>query len=517
MINDMNNKKKSTYNLIFTVFSQVIILVIGLIIPKLFITSYGSEINGLQSSIAYIYTYIALLESGIGTATIQALYKVVNNSDKKRANAILAATHKQYNKTAWIYAVCMLCLGIIYPFTVKTQLNYWTVFFVVILSGSGSLLSFVFHGKFILLLQADGRSYLVAILNLVQYLLKNAIKIVLIFLNVPFIYIYVGELLIGFLMAAIYGLYKRKNYFWVNYSEKPNIAAISQSKNVLVHQIANIVCNSTDVLLLTYVVKDLKLVSVYSMYILVFDAVKSLIQNILSSVNFIMGQTFNSNIELYRKYHRLYEIFDFMLSFSLYSIAYLLITPFLRLYTNGITDISYIDKYLPLLFASIKLLSSGREPVAQLINYAGHFKETQYRAIMEAFINLAVSLVATYFWGIYGVLLGTIVALTYRTLDMYFYTSRRFLNRSVWVSIRHWLLYLIAFIVIVVLNYFLPIYAVSYFELLWKAVIVGVVVCLYFGICTFIFNIDEVKGLFRIAKDFILRKRGKNEDRNINI
>ena len=504
----MRQAQKSLYNLIFNVVSQVIILVVGLIIPRLFITSYGSEINGLQSSIAYIYTYIALLESGIGTATIQALYKVINKSKKEQANSVLAATHKQYNKTALIYALCMLGLAIIYPFTVKTQLNYWTIFFVVILSGSGSLLSFIFHGKFILLLQADGRSYLVAILNLVQYLLKNGIKIVLIFLNVPFVYIYVGELLTAFLMAAIYELYKRKHYAWVNYSEKPNFEAISQSKNVLVHQIANIVCNSTDVFLLTYVVKNLKLVSVYSMYILVFDAVKSLIQNILSSVNFIMGQTFNSNIELYRKYHRLYEAFDFMISFSLYSIAYILITPFLQLYTSGVTDISYIDKYLPLLFASIKLLSSGREPAAQLINYAGHFKETQYRAIMEAVINFIVSLVATYFWGIYGVLLGTIVALAYRTLDMYFYTSGRFLKRSVWVSIRHWLLYIIAFIAIVVLNYFLPIYAASYFELLWKAVIVGLVVCLFFGIYTFLFNIDEMKGFFGIAKDFILSKRG---------
>ena len=58
----------------YGVISQVITLLLGIIIPKLMIVSYGSEVNGLLSSIRQVFVYVALLEAGIGTASLQALY-----------------------------------------------------------------------------------------------------------------------------------------------------------------------------------------------------------------------------------------------------------------------------------------------------------------------------------------------------------------------------------------------------------------------------------------------------------
>lgn len=84
--------------MIFGVGNQLVVLCVGLIVPKFFIMSYGSEINGLQSSIAYIYTYIALLEAGIGTATLQALFGTLGRENKEETNAILSATNIQYKK-----------------------------------------------------------------------------------------------------------------------------------------------------------------------------------------------------------------------------------------------------------------------------------------------------------------------------------------------------------------------------------------------------------------------------------
>lgn len=64
------------------------------------------------------------------------------------------------------------------------------------------------------------------------------------------------------------------------------------------------------------------------------------------------------------------------------------------------------------------------------INISGHFQNTVSRALLEMSINLGVSLVGGYYWGIYGVLLGTVIALLYRTNEMIIYTNRRILQRS---------------------------------------------------------------------------------------
>ena len=79
----MNKKKKSLNIFITGLISQVVILLLGIVIPKLLIVSYGSEVNGLLSSIKQIFVYVALLEAGIGTAALQAMYEPIAKMIRK--------------------------------------------------------------------------------------------------------------------------------------------------------------------------------------------------------------------------------------------------------------------------------------------------------------------------------------------------------------------------------------------------------------------------------------------------
>ena len=55
--------KKVTKNLIWGFGGQLLTLAMNFILPRLILISYGSEINGLTSTITQIFTYIALLET----------------------------------------------------------------------------------------------------------------------------------------------------------------------------------------------------------------------------------------------------------------------------------------------------------------------------------------------------------------------------------------------------------------------------------------------------------------------
>ena len=80
----------------------------------------------------------------------------------------------------------------------------------------------------------------------------------------------------------------------------------------------------------------------------------------------------------------------------------------------------------------------ARRTSSQIINFAGHFQQTQWRSILESAINLSVSVFLVAQIGIYGVLIGTIVALLYRTNDIIIYTNRKILNRFPWKTYRRW-------------------------------------------------------------------------------
>ena len=59
-----------------------------------------------------------------------------------------------------------------------------------------------------------------------------------------------------------------------------------------------------------------------------------------------------------------------------------------------------------------------------IICAAGHYKETRYQAILEAVINITVSLGLVWKFGMAGVLLGTVCSYGYRSFEIVFYTSR---------------------------------------------------------------------------------------------
>ena len=272
-------------------------------------------------------------------------------------------------------------------------------------------------------------------------------------------------------------------------SAKPNYDAISQSKNVLVHQVSGLIYSQTDALTLS-IFCGLKVVSIYSMYTMLFGMISTALSTVSSSIIFTLGQTFHIDRERYIKLHDAYELYYMTLVFALYSIANFFILPFMRLYTAGVEDINYIDKILPLMFISTYLLSCGRSAANQAINFAGHFKKTQNRAIAEAMINLVVAVIFVQFVGIYGVLIGTIAALLYRSNDIVLYASHHVLKRSAWITYRRWFVNTVIFVVILGINQLIRIELDSYLKL--------IIVCIPYSIVTLVvffglISLSEIK------------------------
>ena len=86
--------KKAIINILTSLLLQIVVLVCGFIVPKLIITNFGSNVNGLVASITQFLAYITLLESGFGPVVKAALYKPIANRDKKQIENILKASEK---------------------------------------------------------------------------------------------------------------------------------------------------------------------------------------------------------------------------------------------------------------------------------------------------------------------------------------------------------------------------------------------------------------------------------------
>lgn len=430
--------KKSIKNVVYGLSGQIIIFVLGLAIPRFILKNYSDEANGLLNAIHQIFTYLALIEAGIGQAALQSLYKPVVENDVESISSIMSATQRQYRKLVWLYTGVMLLFAFIYPVVITVEdasaisffgSTYWSVFLLIFLQGVSGIISFSIVASYKQLFIADGQNYVISNLTTLTQIMISVAKLLLIHISANIVFLQLAYLAINALVAALYYFMFRKKYKQVDFKAPPAPDALSQKNSFLVHEISSAILSSTDILLLS-VFCDLKVASVYSIYNLIFSALNQLIHQVHNGCYYILGQCYNSDKEKYPRIHDTYDTLYVALVFTFFTAAYLLINPFVEIYTKDASSITYMDRYLPVLFAVIQLLSGCRITATNLVKIAGHAKKTIPRTIAESAIHVIVSTVLVQFMGIYGVLIGTLAALLYRVNDFIIYSNVVILKRS---------------------------------------------------------------------------------------
>ena len=134
-----------------------------------------------------------------------------------------------------------------------------------------------------------------------------------------------------------------------------------------------------------------------------------------------------------------------------------------------------------------------------VVTIAGHFEQTINRAIIEMIINVTVSLIGVYYFGIYGVLIGTIVALAYRSNDFVLYANKQILDRSPKKSYFRWIFNTVFMVIIIFTFNKFNISFIGYMDFFLQGIIIF---CAIF-IITIILNSIIFKEDFNLTKTII--------------
>lgn len=495
----MTRSKIVVLNMVITTLYQLLVIVLGLIIPRFFLTEYGASIHGLTSAATNILSYVQLLNAGLLTASVQALYKPLSLGDKSNVSAVLNAVKKYYQKVGLLYIVAILVIAMILPIFVSAEVPDIIVFLVMMVMGLSSVFDSFLGSKYRVLVQADQKYWLISFCSIFSLILKSIFQLVLIHFHCSIVTVQFIPALMTVMTYIILKIYVRKNYQYLNFKEKPDFTALGQRKAAMVHQIAGVVVNNTDTLLLT-IFENLTVVSIYSVYQMVFTHLYTLITNLFSTSTVAsFGQMLVTEpLERVRAVFDKYEAFFYCALSIVLATAAAMIAPFIELYTNGVKNIPYSDIKLVVLFVAIAILNSGRVPGVMLISAAGHYQKTQYRALAEAGINLGVSLMLIQFIGIYGVLLGTIISFCYRTVDILIYSNKYILKRSPLRTIRRFLRTIIVIVVVYCLMHFIEINASKSFTQWIEGAIISILISS--GVTLIIWFLTERRALFDIFR-----------------
>lgn len=494
--------KLATKNMILAIVSRVVTIITGVIVQRYILIAYGSALNGLTSSITQVMSYLVLLEAGLGSASIQALYYPLAHHDWKSISSIITATDREYKKISAAFTACLIVVSVILPLATISEVEYSVAALLTLITGGSSVASYILGGKYKALLNADQKVYILYYLDIATISLSCILRVVALQNGKGIIFVQFLNLLSVGIKNAGYFLYVRMKYKSINYTAIPDRKAINKRWNVFVHNIAGIVVNHTDIIILT-LFSSLKIVSVYSVYNMIFGQMSNMIQMAFTQApQASFGILYNKNHEKFKRVYFVYENVFSLLLFILTTISLVMILPFVQLYTAGVKDITYVDVRLQFLFALILLMNQLRAPSIIIINVIGAFKETQVGAIIEAVLNISVSLFLFLIagWGIYGLLFGTVISYIYRTTDVILFVYKNVLKVSIIKYVKLLLInFFCAAVIVFIFCVVFPITAENFIVWIGKACFVGVITCMVFIIVNFCGN-NELRYIFKYIK-----------------
>ncbi len=497
----LSRTQKAKLNTVFSLLRQAVMLICGLIVPRLMLGAFGSEAYGATASISTFLAYITLLEGGIGAVTRAELYKALASKSHEKISAIVYETRRFFKKIAYVFIIYVLLLAFFFKeISGNSTFDFWFTFSLVIIISLSTFAEYFFGISYSLLLQADQLDFIQSVSRIVVTILNTIAVVILVNLGCNLLIVKLVSSIVFVLRPIFLSTYVKRRYELVpvNNTGEP---VLKQKWTAVGQHIAWALHNNTDIAVLT-IFKSLSLVSVYSVYNMVISKIQDLTSAFSNGMEAVFGNMLaNKEMEKLQKTFGYYETIISLVSVTLFSITASLIVPFVKLYTSNVHDTEYIYPAFALTLTISSLLYCMRTPYGHMVIAAGHFKQTRIAAYGEAVVNISLSIILVIKLGLLGVAIGTVAATAFRFIYYVLYLSRNVLYRPVLLFIKRLIVNAGVFLAVYIPSYIVlnKIEISSYYQWVVAGFIVSIVAGIVTLIANFIFYKNDVKEIAKRA------------------
>lgn len=488
-------------NIAITVLYQLTSLVIGLILPRWVLKTYGSEVNGVVQSISQFLSYTVILECGIGGMALAAFYKPLAYGDSEAVSDIFNNTKKFFTKISLVFLALVAVLAFSTRFIIKTDFSPLYIGSLVLILGINNYFVYYFGLTHQLLMKADQKLYIVQSVQIFALILNAAACIAAMEMGFGIHFVRLISMFVFLINPLAYRYYVKKHYA-IGKEIYDSSRGLPQKRDGMVHHVAYFIHRNTDIVLLT-VFKGVKTVSVYSVYYAIMFAAENFLNAISSGLAAAIGNILAKDEKsVLDKSFDVYEAVNTFITSFFCTASAVLIVPFVTIYTKGINDANYIQPVFAYILVLAQWFYCIRIPYGNVITAAGHYRETKPGAYLELFINLIISLAAVGRFGLSGVMAGTLTAMLARTLYTAWYLSKNILNRKIQLFVKNTGLHLAAGVLFVLAAD--KLYAVSTESpLLWvrDAIIVCAALFAVLAALNLIINRKIIKSVLLLLKE----------------
>lgn len=404
--------ENSIKNIVSSLCSNIVTSLLGFISRTIFIYTLGKSYLGISALLQNIFGLLAISELGISTAIGFSLYKPLVEKNNKLINTLMTIYKKAYR----VIAITILILGIILykylDFFVDPSQQPKEIFYIYFMYLINIVIGYLLSYK-TTLISSDQKGYKLIPLQIKLNIITILAQIVYLMIYKEYLGYLAIQILSSILINIIQNRFITNEYHYLNFSSKDKLP--TEEKRIIIKNIMGLMAtklgdfcvNSTDNLIISKFV-DLASVAIYSNYIMIRNLVNGYIGILFSSITSSFGNLVAEGNE-----KKSLEIFNilFLLSFIIYSFE---AVSFICLFNPFIGDLWIGKEYLFPMYVVLAIvinnyLTGLRMPIITMKSAAGIYAEDAWVPFGFAIINLGASIILGKYWGVFGVIVGSII------------------------------------------------------------------------------------------------------------
>ena len=412
--NENNRTTNSIKTSFWGVFKSVLDILLGFAYRTVFIRTLGADYLGLNGLFTNVLQVLSLAELGVTTAIVFRFYKPISNKDYVQVGKLMNYLKKVYRCIAIFILVAGLLITPFITFfindtsTIPPDINVYFIYLLFLLNTVSSYL-FVYKQN---ILSADQRGYISAIFGIITTVIRYSIQVIILFVFKDYSATLIAGVAITIFFNFFFSLCAQKMYKAVfsikdELEKEQRTQIINDTKAVMFHKVGATVKLSTDSIILSKFV-NLASTGIYSNYSLIISGLQALIGQLLGNFVSSVG---NAHVKLAKEDH--YKIYKKLLFIDLWIstvtivCSYLLLNDFIFLWAGP----KYLFDKITLIMLCLQFyIFISRQINISYTNGCGLFTRDRIRPIIEAALNLGLSIVGVQLWGIVGVFIGTVVS-----------------------------------------------------------------------------------------------------------
>ena len=409
--------KNSIKNITVNLISQLLGVVLSFVCRTVFIRTLGETYLGVSGLFSNILSLLSLAELGIGTSIIFSMYKPLAENDHRKIGALMGLYKRAYHVVGLIVAGAGLALTPFYRFFISGSPGIPNLTLIYLLYVFNSAITYFFSYKQNIIL-ADQKGYLCTLYQYGLCIVQNAIQIFVLFRTKNFILYLCVQILFSFLTNFFLAIKADRMYPYLKRYRNAKLAKADRDsifrniRAMFMNRIGGAIVNGTDNLLIS---KFFGLISVgiYSNYFLITNTLNNLTAQIFNGIIASVGNL--GAVENRRKSYEVYLSINFagFWIFGFCSVClFCLLNPFIRLWMlwTGKGEELLFPMTVVFLIVLNFYATGMRQTTITFKNALGLFWYDRYRAIVEAAVNLGMSILLARQIGISGIFLGTFLS-----------------------------------------------------------------------------------------------------------